>query len=298
MSITVTRVPLPGGVFTFGSDGFYRDERPARPASVGAFAIDRHPVTNAQFAAFVAATGHRTTAEHPLDPSQFPGLAEQDREPGSLVFTGTAGPVPLTDARRWWSWIPGASWHHPRGPGSSLDGLDEHPAVHLSFDDATAYATWAGGRLPTEAEWEYAARADQPPTPYAWGDERDPGGQIMANTWYGAFPYRNDGAAGWKGTSPVTAFPPNPFGLLDMIGNVWEWTADRYRRPDQTGTRPCCTLAAPTAHRDTRRVLKGGSHLCAPEYCLRYRPAARSPQDPDSSTSHIGFRLAYDICDP
>ncbi len=290
-------VALPGGTYRMGSPDFYPEEAPVHDVTVAPFAIERHPVTNAQFAEFVAATGHVTVAEQQLDPAAFPGVPADELVPGSLVFQPTAGPVDLRDWRQWWTWVPGASWKHPKGPGSTFEDLPDHPVVQVAYPDAAAYAAWAGRRLPTEEQWEYAARAGAT-SAYAWGDDVRPGGALMANTWQGAFPYRNDGALGWAGTSPVGTFPANGFGLLDMIGNVWEWTATRYAprhraHPEVSG---CCP--APGGDPSVNQVLKGGSHLCAPEYCHRYRPAARSPQSQDSSTTHIGFRCVADTPAP
>lgn len=283
-------VDLPGGTFTMGSAHFYPEEAPVRPVTVAPFGIERHPVTNAQYAEFVAATGYVTVAERPLDPALYPGVAPADLQPGALVFRPTPGPVDLRDWRQWWDWVPGACWQHPFGPDSSVAERADHPVVQVAYPDALAYARWAGRRLPGEAEWEYAARAGSD-TVYPWGDDPAPGGRLMANTWQGAFPYRNDGALGWAGTSPVGTFPANGFGLLDMIGNVWEWTSTVYRpvRPAADPPKGCCT---PSLEPDpaVNQTLKGGSHLCAPEYCHRYRPPARSPQSQDSATTHIGFR--------
>ncbi|GAY13577.1 formylglycine-generating enzyme family protein [Mycobacterium sp. shizuoka-1] len=298
-------VELPGGSFRMGSTSFYPEEAPIHTATVDAFAIERHPVTNAQFAAFVADTGYVTVAERPLDPALYPGVAEADLLPGALVFRPTPGPVDLRDWRQWWDWAPGANWRTPFGAGSDIADRQDHPVVQVAYPDAIAYARWAGRRLPTEAEWEYAARAGSTAT-YAWGEEPTVGGTLMANTWQGRFPYRNDGALGWVGTSPVGTFPPNGYGLVDMIGNVWEWTITRFSahhvvagseapragdgRRQQNGCCPAPTDPDPSVS----QTLKGGSHLCAPEYCHRYRPAARSPQSQDSSTTHIGFRCVAD----
>lgn len=280
-------VDLPGGSFVMGSARFYPEEGPEHQVTVAPFAIERHPVTNAQFAEFVAQTGHVTLAEQAPDPALYPGADPADLVPGALVFRATPGPVNLHDWRQWWDWMPGADWRHPFGPGDGIEDKPDHPVVQVCYADALAYAQWAGRRLPTEAEWEYAARAGSA-TAYPWGDEVSPGGTLMANTWQGRFPYRNDGADGWIGTSPVGAFPPNAFGLQDMIGNVWEWTTTEFvgRHNSSKG---CCTPGRPDDPAITR-ALKGGSHLCAPEYCHRYRAAARSPQSQDSATTHIGFR--------
>jgi formylglycine-generating enzyme required for sulfatase activity len=280
-------VELAGGTFRMGSTRFYPEEAPAHTAAVASFAIEKYPVTNAQFAEFVAATGYVTIAERPLDPTLYPGVAQEDLLPGALVFRPTTGPVNLRDWRQWWDWAPGASWRYPFGPDRDA-GHPDHPVVQVAYPDAVAYATWAGRRLPTEAEWEYAARGGAD-TVYAWGDDVMPGGRLMANTWQGRFPYRNDGALGWTGTSPMGVFPANDFGLYDMIGNVWEWTSTRFSARHRPGAArsACCP---PAADPSVNQTLKGGSHLCAPEYCHRYRPAARSPQSQDSSTTHIGFR--------
>jgi len=294
-------IELPGGQFRMGSTSFYPEEAPIHTVTVAPFAIERHPVTNAEFAEFVDATGYVTVAEKPLDPALYPGVAQEDLLPGALVFRPTAGPVNLEDWRQWWDWAPGAHWRRPFGDGSDIAGKDSHPVVQIAYPDAGAYAAWANRRLPTEAEWEYAAAAGATTT-YAWGDEPTVDGNLMANTWQGRFPYRNGGALGWVGTSPVGTFAPNAFGLFDMIGNVWEWTTTPYsargharRDAGADGSSldlPANSCCPPPADPDPTVIqsLKGGSHLCAPEYCLRYRPAARSPQSQDSSTTHIGFR--------
>ena len=234
--------------------------------------------------------GSTSVAERPLDPSRYPGVAAQDLQPGALVFRPTTGPVDLRDWRQWWDWAPGANWRRPFGPDGPAC-IPAHPVVQVAYPDAVAYAAWAGRRLLTEAEWEYAACGGVESV-YAWGDEVTPGDRLMANTWQGRFPYRNDGALGWVGTSPVGAFPPNALGLLDMIGNVWEWTSTRFSPRHLSGAAQPACCPEPTGDPSINQVLKGGSHLCAPEYCHRYRPAARSPQSQDSSTTHIGFRCA------
>lgn len=286
-------VALDGGRFAMGSDRFYPEERPVIEVEVATFAIDRHAVTNREFAAFAADTGYVTVAERALDPADFPDAELESRQPGSLVFAPTPGPVDLRDWRQWWRWVPGADWRHPRGPETSLEGLDDHPVVQVAFEDAQSYAAWAGKRLPTEAEWEFAARGGLDGATYAWGDEPNDG--TRANSWQGRFPYLNTGATGWVGTAPVGSFPANGYGLHEMTGNTWEWTADAWT--DRHGVDPehCAPGHAGHGHHAPaadRRVLKGGSHLCAPEYCLRYRPAARSAQSTDSATTHIGFRCA------
>jgi formylglycine-generating enzyme required for sulfatase activity len=274
--------PVPGGAFTMGSEAFYPEERPVREVAVEGFWIDRHPVTVAEFRRFVKATGHVTLAEHPPDPADYPDADPALLVPGSLVFRPTPGPVALDDWRRWWHWVPGACWRRPEGPGSDVYTRARHPVVHIAHADAEAYAAWAGKALPTEVEWERAARGGLDGAVYTWGDDPAPAGGPMANTWQGEFPWR-----GHRGTSPVGRFPANGFGLHDMAGNVWEWTADAWAAADAAGS--CCTAAEPGAQ-IPRRVIKGGSHLCAPSYCLRYRPAARQGEAVDSSTSHIGFR--------
>lgn len=293
--MSIDLVELPGGAFRMGSTAFYPEESPVVERTVGAFAIARTPVTVGQFARFVDETGYVTTAERPLDPADFPGAVDLDTRPGSLVFAPTDGPVDLRDWRQWWRWVPGACWRAPQGPGSSVEALGEHPVVQISFEDAMAYCDWAGVRLPTEVEWEFAARGGLEGATYAWGEEPQNEGVLKANTWQGDFPWRNTGANGWVGTSPVGSFAPNGYGLVDMTGNVWEWTSTRWsEHHDATASScGCSPQAAPPSTTD--RVAKGGSHLCAPEYCLRYRPSARTRQTVDSSTTHMGFRVARDL---
>ncbi len=276
---------LSGGLLLMGATTHYPEEGPVREVRVAPFRIDVRQVTNAQFAAFVEETGYVTVAERPVE---LPGHGP--RAPGSLVFTPTAGPVDLGDWRQWWRWVEGACWSAPQGPGSDVEDRADHPVVHVSHHDALAYAQWAGRRLPTEAEWEYAARGGLVQATYSWGEDDPDPTHLRANTWQGAFPYLNTGAAGWVGTSPVGSFEPNGFGLFDMTGNVWEWTSSRWT--DNHAAPACgCAPVADDGHEESY-VLKGGSHLCAPEYCLRYRPAARSRQSADSATTHIGFRCA------
>lgn len=295
---------IQGGKFVMGSNNFYPEERPVRTVSVGGFWIDRAPVTNADYARFVRETGYVTVAERAPNPDDFPGAPQEMLVPGAMVFRRTQGPVRLDDWSQWWHWVPGASWRHPEGPGSSITKRKKHPVVHVAHEDANAYAEWAGKSLPTEAEWEYAARGGLDGAAFVWGDDERPDGTVMANHWQGEFPWHNDLIDGYAGTSPVGSFPPNGYGLLDMAGNVWEWTDDWYATSN-TGesASPCCVPHNPrgaTLEESLdpalpeipipRKVLKGGSHLCAPNYCLRYRPAARQPQTVDTGMSHLGFR--------
>jgi sulfatase modifying factor 1 len=273
-----------------GSNAFYREERPIRRETVEGFWIDSHPVTNAEFQEFVTATGYVTMSERSPDAAAYPDADPAFLVPGSLVFTKPDRPVDMRDYRAWWAYVPGASWRAPEGPGSCLDGRSDHPVVHVAFEDAAAYAAWAGKALPTEAEWEFAARGGLDGATYAWGDEFAPDGKPMANIWQGRFPWENLAEDGYEGTSPVGAFPANGYGLYDMIGNVWEWTAGAATPPRGEDDKPSCCKAKETADRQTSGVVKGGSHLCAPNYCLRYRPAARQSQPLDTSTTHIGFR--------
>ena len=295
---------IPGGTFRMGSDKHYPEERPAHRVTVDGFWIDRAPVTNELFARFVEETGHVTFAEIPPRAEDYPGALPDQLFAGSLVFVKPDKPVDTRDFRNWWHWMRGADWRHPRGPHSTIDGLDHHPVVHVAYADAEAYAEWAGKALPTEAEWEFAARGGLDGAAYAWGDQFLPNDRHLANTWQGEFPWQSTARDGYDGTSPVGAFPANGYGLLDMIGNVWEWTTDWYH-PKHPGeaVKACCIPRNPrgpraedsydpceTATRIPRKVLKGGSHLCAPNYCRRYRPAARFPEPVDTTTCHVGFR--------
>jgi formylglycine-generating enzyme len=293
---------VPGGEFGMGSDAFYPEERPVRRVAVDGFWMDASPVTATDFGRFVAATGYQTVAEQPLNAADYPDADPALLVPGSLVFRRTTGPVDTRDFHRWWAYVPGACWRHPEGPGSDLRKRDQHPVTHVAYADAEAYAAWAGRALPTEAEWEFAARGGLDGAVYAWGNEFAPGGTQLANTWQGEFPWQNLLLDGYEGTSPVGAFPANGYGLFDVAGNVWEWTSDYFRpRHGAAGSAdsaPCCAVRNPRVDqpgRDLastipRKVIKGGSHLCAPSYCLRYRPAARQGEAIDTSTGHLGFR--------
>jgi formylglycine-generating enzyme required for sulfatase activity len=293
-------VRIDGATFLMGSDGHYLEEAPAREVEVSGFRIGRTPVTNERFAAFVEDTGYLTVAERPLDPADFPGAPVENLAPGSMVFTRTSGPVDLRHLSQWWTWTPGASWRHPEGPTSSVAERADHPVVHVAAEDAEAYAAWAGCALPTEAEWEHAARGGLRGTEFTWGNE--PEGDVpLANYWHGQFPW--SAQRGYGATTPVGSFPANGHGLFDMAGNVWEWTADWYGERRWADTSTCCAPKDPRGvtpdesrdpaqpqFRQPRRVIKGGSFLCADEYCRRYRPAARRPQMSDTGMSHIGFR--------
>ena len=282
-------VEIRSGTFAMGSDSWYPEERPIRQVTVDGFLIDRHPVTNQEFAEFVADTGYVTLAELPPDPAAYPDAAPDLLVPGSSVFWSPPGPVDLRDLRNWWAYVPGASWRHPEGPGSTVDGRHAHPVVHVAYEDAAAYAAWAGKQLPTEAEWEFAARGGLAGADYAWGDVLHPDGRRMANIWDGAFPWKR-AATDFERTSPVGSFPANGYGLHDMIGNVWEWTASPPVQIPERKSSSCCSAPPPTVEVGSVRVVKGGSWLCSLDYCRRYRPAARQAQPVDSSTSHIGFR--------
>ncbi len=292
---------IPPGEFQMGCEEFYPEESPVHRVELEGFWIDEHPVTVAQFRRFVKATGHVTWAERSPDPDDYPDADPSLLVPGSLVFHPTAGPVDLRDYRNWWGWTPGAFWLRPEGPGSNTGGRDLHPVVHIAYEDALAYAQWAGKELPSEAQWEYAARGGLDRAVFTWGDEFAPRGRMMANTWQGRFPWENLLTDGFDRTSPVKRFPANGYGCYDMAGNVWEWTSDYFTlRHSEDASKACCVPRNPrvsSPHPDDlegeqipRRVIKGGSHLCAPNYCLRYRPAARQGEALDTTTSHIGFR--------
>ena len=284
---------IPGGTFRMGSDAHYPEEAPAHNVSVSGFWMDRFTVTNAEFQRFVEATGHVTLAERPANADDYPGAKPEMLVPSSVMFKKAQGPVDLRNHYNWWIYVPGADWRHPRGPASNIRKLMDHPVVHIAYADAEAYAKWAGKDLPTEAEWEFAARGGLDSAEFCWGDELMPGGKPMANTWQGEFPWQNLLLDRYEGTSPVETYPPNGSGLYDMAGNVWEWTADLFT-PHPAEAPACCAPESPriklAEERFERRVIKGGSHLCAPNYCLRYRPAARQGEAVDTSTGHIGFR--------
>ena len=281
---------IPGQTATLGSDHHYPEEAPAREVTVDGFWMQRHQVTNARFAAFVAATGYVTVAERPPNPEDYPEAPAENLQPGSLVFHRTPGPVDLRHLSQWWTWTPGACWNHPRGSRSGLTNRDRHPVVHIAFEDAQRYADWAGLQLPSETEWEVAARGGLPAATYVWGDEPEQPGQRLANYWHGEFPYLPE--TGYGHTQPVGGFPANAYGLFDMAGNVWEWTTDWYT--GDHSSQSCCATdsydPAQPQFKIPRKVVKGGSFLCADSYCMRYRPAARRPQMVDTGMSHIGFR--------
>jgi formylglycine-generating enzyme required for sulfatase activity len=295
---------IPGGTFRMGSNTHYPEEAPVHRVFIDGFWMDRTPVTNRQFGKFVAQTGHVTFAERPPDPKDYPGALPDMLYAGSLVFVPRRHRVDLGDWSQWWTYMKGADWRHPEGPKTSIRGLDDHPVVHVAFSDALAYARWAGKDLPTEAEWEFAARGGLDGAEFAWGDELAPGGKRMANIWRGEFPREPLGRRRVPRTSAVGSFPANGYGLSDMIGNVWEWTSDWFApRHEPDAPKACCIPENPRGGPETasydpcqpnieipRKVLKGGSHLCAPNYCRRYRPAARHAQPVDTSTSHVGFR--------
>jgi formylglycine-generating enzyme required for sulfatase activity len=294
---------VPAGTYTMGSDRHYPDEAPAHQVSVDGFWMDETAVTNAEFRRFVEATGYLTSAERPPNPDDYPGAKPELLVPASVVFQRPAFRVDLRNHFNWWSYVPGADWRHPRGPDSSIEGLDDHPVVHVAYHDAAAYSRWAGKALPTEAEWERAARGGLEGAEFVWGDELAPGGEHLANTWQGQFPVENLTTDGFEWTAPVKSYPPNGFGLYEMAGNVWEWTTDFYEARHRVAEGCCSALRNPRggvkekSHDPClpnsfipRKVIKGGSFLCAPNYCQRYRPAARMAQPIDTSTCHLGLR--------
>jgi formylglycine-generating enzyme len=296
---------IPGGSFRMGSDRHYPEERPAHRVTVDGFWMDEHVVTNDEFEEFINVTGYVTLAERPPDPAMYPGADPTLLKPGSAVFWPTSRQADMRDIGSWWAYVPGADWRHPEGPGSSIQGRRQEPVVHVAFEDAAAYAAWTGKDLPTEAEWEFAARGGLDSAPFCWGEDFTPNGRWMANTWQGEFPVQNLALDGFVGRAPVGSFPANGYGLFDMAGNVWEWTTSRYTDRHQPGAAGACCSMPPKPPGATRggiknrsqtgapiprKVIKGGSYLCAPNYCQRYRPAARYPQMIDTTTCHIGFR--------
>ena len=301
-SVPANMIRIPDGTFRMGSDRHYPEEGPSHRVSVDGFWIDRTPVTNRQFRQFVRDTGYVTCAEIVPDPKNYPGALPHMIFAGSLVFAPPNHPVDLRDWSQWWSFMKGADWRHPYGPKSNIS--DNHPVAHVAYADALAFAQWAGKDLPTEAEWEFAARGGLDGAEFAWGDDFTPGGQHRANTWQGNFPHENTCEDGFDRTSPVMSFPPNGYGVYDMIGNVWEWTLDWWSaKHEADAAKACCIPDNPRGGAEAascdprqpkiripRKVIKGGSHLCAPNYCRRYRPAARHAQPVDTSTSHVGFR--------
>jgi formylglycine-generating enzyme len=298
--------PIPGGRFVMGSDRHYPEEAPAHEVSVEAFWIDQYTVTNEQFAQFVADTGYVTSAERPARAEDYPGAKPEMLRAASVVFCKPKGRVDLRDHYNWWVYVPGADWRHPEGPDSSIDERLQHPVVHVAYEDAEAYAKWIGKELPTEAEWEFAARGGLDGATYAWGEDFAPNDRQMANTWQGEFPWQNLRVDGYEGTAPVGQFPANGHGLYDMIGNVWEWTTDWYS-PNHPRQKACCGGSVSRGDREgsydpsladikiPRKVIKGGSFLCAPNYCRRYRPAARMAQPIDTSTCHVGLRFVIRV---
>jgi formylglycine-generating enzyme required for sulfatase activity len=286
---------IPAGKFWMGSEEGFSDTRPVHEVYVDGFWMDQTEVTNAQFAAFVQATGYVTVAERPPDPKDFPDAPPEKLVPGSIVFTPPDGPVPLNNHLVWWRYVPGACWRHPEGPQSTIEGRENHPVVHVCWNDAVAYAEWAGKRLPTEAEWEYAARGGLDRKRYCWGDELCPGGRWQANIWQGHFPNENTAEDGFRGTAPVRSYPPNGYGLYDMAGNVWEWCADWYQ-PDYYAISPARNPQGPSFSHDPleptipKRVQRGGSFLCSDMYCTRYLPGGRGKGDVNSGAGHVGFR--------
>jgi sulfatase modifying factor 1 len=294
---------IPGGKFLMGSDKHYAEEAPAHLVELSGFWIDRHTVTNEMFARFVAETGHVTVAERPANPEDYPGAKPELLQPASVVFLKPDHRVSLSDHYNWWTYVPGANWRQPEGPKKSILERGNYPVVHVAYEDVEAYARWAGKDLPTEAEWEFAARGGLDGASYAWGEEFEPSGKQMANVWQGEFPWQNLRTDGYEGTAPVGQFPANGYGLFDMIGNVWEWTTDWYEARHKA-SHACCASMNPQGGergksldprmpsiRIPRKVIKGGSFLCAPNYCKRYRPAARMAQSVDTAVCHLGFRL-------
>jgi len=292
---------VPGGTFWMGCDDCeMADAQPVHLVSVDGFWMDKTPVTNAQFAKFVLLTGYLTIAEQKPDPKDYPGVDPNKLVAGSAVFTAPAKDVALDDLTQWWKYVPGASWKHPEGPGTTIEGRDDHPVVHIAYEDAEAYARWAGKRLPTEAEWEFAARGGMAGEPFVWGDEFCPSGKWMANTHQGQFPVKDSGTDGFVGIAPVAQYAPNRYGLYDMAGNVWQWTSDWYR-PDYYRTLVAAGMVArnpqgpnsafdPSEPDQPKRVHRGGSYLCTDQYCSRYIVGTRGKGEINTGTNHLGFR--------
>ena len=288
-------VLIPAGKFTMGSNDGQTDEKPLHDVKVDAFWMDKTEVTNAQFARFVQETGYVTLAERPIDPKQFPGVPPEQLKPGAITFTPPPRVETLDDHMQWWSYTPGANWRHPEGPKSHIDGREKFPVVQVCWEDAVAYAKWAGKRLPTEAEWEYAARGGLVHNPFIWGREKVPGGKWMANIWQGSFPNENTGEDGFKAVAPVGSYTPNGYGLHDMAGNVWEWCADwylpnYYEKSPRTNPPGPDTSFDPNEPGVMKRVTRGGSFMCSDMYCRGYRPSARMKTSPDTALAHTGFR--------
>ena len=286
-----SEVHIPGGTFQMGSTEFYEEEGPVHQETVAAFWIDTYDVTNGDFAKFVAATHYVTDAERKPDPPDYPDIPKDKLVPGGAAFTPPAGGVrTMEDPMQWWSFVPGANWRHPDGPDSTIKRRDNEPVVQVSYNDALAYAKWVGRELPTEAQYEYAARGGLDGKTYGWGDELTPGGKHQANVWQGTFPTNNTGADGFTGRAPDGCFPANGYGLYDMIGNVWKWTASLYdtKAKSDMSEMPMSHMSTPASR--VMRTIKGGSFLCAPNYCRRYRPAARQSQETGFSSAHLGFR--------
>ena len=293
---------IPGGTFKMGSDKFYPEEYPIHTVTVDGYWMDQCTVTNAEWSRFVEETGHLTLAERAPKAEDYPGARPELLVPASVVFKKPDGRVDLRNCFNWWTYIAGADWRHPEGPATSIEGRENHPVVHIAYEDAEAYAKWAGKDLPTEAEWEFAARGGLACADFVWGNDFIPNGKHMANTWQGEFPWQNLQSDGFEGSAPVGSFPANGYGLYDMAGNVWEWTTDWFQSHSKI-SRPCCGSTNPRggameqSYDDAmpnikipRKVMKGGSYLCAPNYCRRYRPAARMAQPIDTATCHLGFR--------
>ena len=299
---------IPGGTFQMGLQpqmglpGMMDNARPAHDVTVNSFWMDITEVTNEQFAKFVDATGYKTIAERPLNPADFPGVDPALLAPGSVVFQSPSHPVSLDDERQWWAYIPGASWRHPEGPNSTIDERMDHPVVHIAWEDTTAYARWAGKRLPTEAEWEFAARGGLNGKEFVWGDEKTPAGNPMANLFQGHFPDNDTAVDGYRGTAPVKRFPANGYGLYDMAGNAWEWVQDwynpsEYKERTQSGTpihNPTGPSDSDARGRYPLKVQKGGSFLCTDQFCGRFRPGTRGRGAPDTGNNHVGFRLVME----